>query len=481
MQDEFTSYQNPLTGRYASREMSYNWSPQRKHSTWRRLWLALAESEKELGLPITDQQLEQMRAHLDDIDFEAAAKKEAELRHDVMSHIHVFGALCPDARPIIHLGATSCFVTDNTELIQMRDGLKIILGKLLKVIAILADVAEKYKDMPTLGFTHYQPAQLTTLGKRFSLYLQDFVMDATRVREEIEKIPFRGVKGTTGTQASFMELFHGDQEKVRRLDQLVSGKMGFSSSIALNGQTYTRKVDFYVLSVLSGIAQSAYKMAGDIRLLANLKEIEEPFEKSQVGSSAMAYKRNPMRSERVCSLSRYLMSLPVNAAMTHSTQWFERTLDDSANRRIVLGEAFLTADVILSLAANICNGIQVWPKVIHSHIMAELPFMATENILMEAVRAGGDRQDLHEAIRSHSMEAGKVVKAEGKPNDLIERLANDPLFAKVAPMFKDILDPKLFIGRAPQQVEDYLAGTVRPLIASLSKEVKETGTEEIKV
>ncbi len=481
MQDEFTSYQNPLTGRYASREMSYNWSPQRKHSTWRRLWLALAESEKELGLPITDQQLEQMRAHLDDIDFEAAAKKEAELRHDVMSHIHVFGALCPDARPIIHLGATSCFVTDNTELIQMRDGLKIILGKLLKVIAILADVAEKYKDMPTLGFTHYQPAQLTTLGKRFSLYLQDFVMDATRVREEIEKIPFRGVKGTTGTQASFMELFHGDQEKVRRLDQLVSGKMGFSSSIALSGQTYTRKVDFYVLSVLSGIAQSAYKMAGDIRLLANLKEIEEPFEKSQVGSSAMAYKRNPMRSERVCSLSRYLMSLPVNAAMTHSTQWFERTLDDSANRRIVLGEAFLTADVILSLATNICNGIQVWPKVIHSHIMAELPFMATENILMEAVRAGGDRQDLHEAIRSHSMEAGKVVKAEGKPNDLIERLANDPLFAKVAPMFKDILDPKLFIGRAPQQVEDYLAGTVRPLIASLSKEVKETGTEEIKV
>ena len=481
MQDEFTSYQNPLTGRYASREMSYNWSPQRKHSTWRRLWLALAESEKELGLPITDQQLEQMRAHLDDIDFEAAAKKEAELRHDVMSHIHVFGALCPDARPIIHLGATSCFVTDNTELIQMRDGLKIILGKLLKVIAILADVAEKYKDMPTLGFTHYQPAQLTTLGKRFSLYLQDFVMDATRVREEIEKIPFRGVKGTTGTQASFMELFHGDQEKVRRLDQLVSGKMGFSSSIALSGQTYTRKVDFYVLSVLSGIAQSAYKMAGDIRLLANLKEIEEPFEKSQVGSSAMAYKRNPMRSERVCSLSRYLMSLPVNAAMTHSTQWFERTLDDSANRRIVLGEAFLTADVILSLAANICNGIQVWTKVIHSHIMAELPFMATENILMEAVRAGGDRQDLHEAIRSHSMEAGKVVKAGGKPNDLIERLAKDPLFAKVAPMFKDILDPKLFIGRAPQQVEDYLAGTVRPLIASLSKEVKETGTEEIKV
>ncbi len=481
MQEENLSYQNPLTGRYASKEMSYNWSPQRKHSTWRRLWLALAESEKELGLPITDLQLDQMRAHLDDIDFEAAAKKEAELRHDVMSHIHVFGALCPDARPIIHLGATSCFVTDNTELIQMRDGLKILLGKLLKVITVLADTAEKYKDMPTLGFTHYQPAQLTTLGKRFALYLQDFVMDAQRVREEIDNIPFRGVKGTTGTQASFLELFQGDHEKVRRLDRLVSGKMGFDSSIALSGQTYTRKVDFYVLSILSGIAQSAYKMAGDIRLLANLKEVEEPFEKSQVGSSAMAYKRNPMRSERVCSLSRYLMSLPINAAMTHSTQWFERTLDDSANRRIVLGEAFLAADVILSLAANICNGIQVWPKVIHSHIMAELPFMATENILMEAVRAGGDRQDLHEAIRSHSMEAGKVVKAEGKPNDLIERLAKDPLFAKVAPMFRDILDPKLFIGRAPQQVEDYLAGTVRPLITELSKEISVSGTEEIKV
>lgn len=481
MNESFQSYQNPLTGRYASREMSYNWSPQRKHSTWRRLWLALAESEKELGLPITDKQLEQMRAHLNDIDFEAAAKKEAELRHDVMSHIHVFGALCPDARPIIHLGATSCFVTDNTELIQMRDGLKILLAKLLKVITILADIAEKYKDMPTLGFTHYQPAQLTTLGKRFALYLQDFVMDAGRVRAEIASIPFRGVKGTTGTQASFMELFNGDQEKVRRLDSLVSEKMGFSSSIALSGQTYTRKVDFYVLSVLSGIAQSAYKMAGDIRLLANLKEIEEPFEKSQVGSSAMAYKRNPMRSERVCSLSRYLMSLPVNAAMTHSTQWFERTLDDSANRRIVLGEAFLAADVILSLVANICNGIQVWPKVIQAHIMAELPFMATENILMEAVRAGGDRQDLHEAIRSHSMEAGKVVKAEGKPNDLIERLAKDPLFAKVAPMFQEILDPKRFIGRAPQQVEDYLNGTVRPLIAELSKEVSAGADEEIRV
>ena len=481
MDENMNVYQNPLTGRYASKEMSYNWSPQRKHSTWRRLWLALAESEKELGLPITDRQLDEMRAHLDDIDFEAAAAEEARLRHDVMSHIHVFGALCPEAKPIIHLGATSCFVTDNTELIQMRDGLKLIQAKLLKVVTILADIADKYKDLPTLGFTHYQPAQLTTLGKRFSLYLQDFVMDLQRVTEEIGKIPFRGVKGTTGTQASFMELFNGDHEKVRKLDQLVSRKMGFDSSIALSGQTYTRKVDFFVLSVLSGIAQSCYKMAGDIRLLANLKEIEEPFGKNQVGSSAMAYKRNPMRSERVCSLSRYLMSLPVNCAMTHSTQWFERTLDDSANRRIVLGEAFLTADVILSLIANIADGIQVWPKVIAAHINAELPFMATENILMEAVRAGGDRQDLHEAIRTHSMEASKVVKAEGKPNDLIERLAKDPLFAKVAPMFEDILDPKLFIGRAPQQVADYLANTVRPLIAELSAKTGPAAEDEIRV
>ncbi len=481
MENDVNSYQNPLTDRYASKEMSYNWSPQRKHSTWRRLWLALAESEKELGLPITDRQLEQMRAHLDDIDFKAAEAKEAELRHDVMSHIHIFGDLCPDARPIIHLGATSCYVTDNTELIQMRDGLKLVQAKLLQVVKILADTSEKYKSLPTLGFTHYQPAQLTTLGKRFSLYLQDFVMDLERITEEIQKIPFRGVKGTTGTQASFMELFNGDHEKVRALDRLVSKKMGFDSSIALSGQTYTRKVDFYVISALSGLAQSAYKMAGDIRLLANLKEVEEPFGKSQVGSSAMAYKRNPMRSERVCSLARYLMNLPVNCAMTHSTQWFERTLDDSANRRIVLAEAFLTADVILSLVANIADGVQVWEKVIAAHIQQELPFMATENILMEAVRAGGDRQDLHEAIRRHSMEAGRMVKVEGRPNDLLERLAADPLFAGVAPKFKDLLDPALFIGRAPQQVEDYLGNTVRPLIASLSKVVVSAGKDEIRV
>ena len=466
--DGYNTYKSPLTDRYAGTEMSYNWSPQRKHSTWRRLWLALAESEKQLGLNISQEQIDQMKAHLDDIDFEAVAKKEAELRHDVMSHIHVFGAQCPAAMPIIHLGATSCFVTDNTEIIQMRDGLKLILGKLLKVAEILAANAEKYKNMPTLGFTHYQPAQLTTVGKRFALYLQDFTFDIERIEEEIERIPMRGVKGTTGTQASFMELFHGDHEKIRRLDRLVAEKMGFSKTVPLSGQTYSRKIDYFVLSALSGIAQSAYKFAGDIRLLANLKEIEEPFEKHQVGSSAMAYKRNPMRSERICALSRYLMNLPLNAAQTHSVQWFERTLDDSANRRLSLPESFLAADIILSLVANVANGMQVWPKVIEKHVMAELPFMATENILMAAVSAGGNRQELHEAIRQHSMDAGRRVKAEGASNDLIERLAADPLFAKVSPKFHEILAPSQFVGRAPQQVDDFLKNVFEPLKARLA-------------
>lgn len=480
MTNDHASYENPLTGRYASREMSYNWSPQKKHSTWRKLWIALAESEKELGLGITDEQIAEMRTHIEDIDFDAAKEEEAKLRHDVMSHIHVFGAQCPKAKPIIHLGATSCFVTDNTELIQMRDGLKIILAKLLKVISILADFCERYKDMPTLGFTHYQPAQLTTVGKRFGLYLQDFMFDLARVEEEIGKIPFRGVKGTTGTQASFMELFNGDTEKVRRLDRIVSEKMGFTNPVRLSGQTYSRKVDYYVLTVLSGIAQSAYKMAGDIRLLANLKEVEEPFEKSQVGSSAMAYKRNPMRSERVCSLSRYLMNLPLNCAQTHAVQWFERTLDDSANRRITLPEAFLAADVILSLLANIADGIQVYPKVIHAHIMAELPFMATENIIMEAVKAGGDRQDIHEAIRVHSQAAARAVKVEGGRNDLIERLKGDALFANVADKLDEILKPEAFTGRASQQVSDYLDEVVRPALARL-KDSMAVQTEAVSV
>jgi len=459
---DYNCYDSPLTGRYASKEMSYNWSPQKKFSTWRRLWLTLATAEKEFGLDITDEQLKDMAAHLDDIDFEAAAAKEKELRHDVMSHIHVFGQLCPSAMPIIHLGATSCYVTDNTELIQMRDGMKLLRGKLIEAIRVLSEVADKYRDMPTLGFTHYQPAQLTTVGKRFCLYIQDLVFDLQRLDDEIARLPFRSVKGTTGTQASFLALFHGDHAKVRALEKRVADMMGFDVVVPVSGQTYTRKVDYYILSVLSGIAQSAYKMAGDIRLLANLKEIEEPFGKKQVGSSAMAYKRNPMRSERVCSLARYVISLTANAAHTHATQWFERTLDDSANRRLSLPEAFLGIDVILSLVVNIIDGIQVWPNVIAKHVAAELPFMATENIMMAAVEAGGNRQDLHEAIREHSMEAGRRVKEEGADNDLLERLKKDPIFAKVD--IDQLVDPRAFVGRAPEQVTDFLNDVVRPLL-----------------
>lgn len=457
---DYNVYDSPLTGRYASQEMSYNWSPQKKFSTWRRLWLTLATAEKEFGLDITDEQLAEMAAHLDDIDFEAAAAKEKELRHDVMSHIHVFGQLCPKAMPIIHLGATSCYVTDNTELIQIRDGLRLLRGKLLAAIRELAVVAEKYRELPTLGFTHYQPAQLTTVGKRFCLYIQDLVFDLDRLDYELDHLPFRSVKGTTGTQASFLALFHGDHAKVRALEKRVAEMMGFDVIVPVSGQTYTRKIDYYVLSVLSGIAQSAYKLAGDIRLLANLKEIEEPFGSKQVGSSAMAYKRNPMRSERVCSLARFVMSLTVNAAHTHATQWFERTLDDSANRRLSLPEAFLGVDVILSTLVNIVDGIQVWPRVIAKHVAAELPFMATENIMMAAVEAGGNRQDLHEAIRQHSMAAGRRVKEDGADNDLLERLKQDPLFAKVD--IDRLVDPKAFIGRAPEQVREFLDADVYP-------------------
>ena len=478
---DYNSYQNPLTGRYAGPEMNYNWSPHKKHSTWRRLWLALAEEEQKLGLDITDAQIAEMREHLDDVNFDVAEAFEKELRHDVMSHVHAFGQQCPTAMPIIHLGATSCYVTDNTELIQMRDGLKILKAKLLKLIAQLADFCDKYRSMPTLGFTHYQPAQLTTVGKRFALYLQDFMLDLEELEFESANLPFRSVKGTTGTQASFLALFNRDYSKVAELEKRVAGRMGFDKIIDLSGQTYTRKVDYKVLSVLSGIAQSAHKMATDIRLLANLRELEEPFGKKQIGSSAMAYKRNPMRSERVCSLARYLMNLPLNCAQTHSVQWFERTLDDSANRRIVLPEAFLAADVILSLLANIMNGVQIWPKVIEAHIMAELPFMATENIMMAAVREGGDRQELHEAIRQHSMDAGRVVKAEGKPNDLISRLEADPLFAKVAPKMHEILEPSQFVGRAPQQVEDFLAEAYEPVRARLAAIYETAKLEDVNV
>ena len=464
MNSKYDTYDNPLTGRYAGKEMSRIWSPQFKHSTWRRLWLALARNEQALGLPVSDGQIAELAAHIEDIDFDRVAEIEKELRHDVMSHIRALSELCPQAAPIIHLGATSCYVTDNTELIQQREGLKIIKGKLLLLISKLAAFCDQYKALPTLGFTHFQPAQLTTVGKRFALYLQDFCLDLERVERQIAEIPFRSVKGTTGTQASFLELFDGDHAKCRELEKRVAESMGFDKVIFLSGQTYTRKIDYFTLSVLSGIAQSASKMATDIRLLASMKEIEEPFGKSQVGSSAMAYKRNPMRSERVTSLARYVMNLPQNAAMTEATQWFERTLDDSANRRLSLPEAFLATDVVLSVLIDISTGLQVWPKVIERHVKAELPFMATENLLMEAVKRGGNRQQLHEVIRSHSMESSRAVKELGLDNDLLDRLRNDPAFACVRDDFDTIVDPAKFVGRAPQQVSDFLAEVVTPIL-----------------
>ena len=476
------SYQNPLTGRYASVEMSYNWSPQKKHSTWRKLWIALAKSEKELGLNITDEQISEMEANIVNIDFAKAKVMEKELRHDVMSHVHVFGDQCPKAMPIIHLGATSCFVTDNTEQIQLKDGMEIIKGKLIKVISRLSERAEEFAEMPMLGFTHYQPAQLTTVGKRLSLYLQDLYFDFQRIEREINDMPFRGVKGTTGTQASFLALFDGNKEKVKELNEKVSAKMGFKNLVAVSGQTYTRKVDFYILSVLSGIAQSVYKFAGDLRLLSNLREAEEPFGSSQVGSSAMAYKRNPMRSERMCSLARYVISLPDNCANTHANQWFERTLDDSANRRIVLPEAFLAVDVILSLMFNVIDGLKVWDKVVESHVLAELPFMATENILMAAVKRGGNRQVLHEAIRKHSMDAVTRIKAEGKSNDLIDRIKNDSLFANLKDEIDGLIDPVEFIGCAPEQVRSFIKNDIKPLIEQYGELLRTSkGFDEINV
>ena len=474
------SYCNPLTDRYADAAMSHIWSPQFKHSTWRKLWLTLARCEKELGLEITDQQISELAAHIEDIDFDRVAEYEKSLRHDVMSHIRTLAELCPEAAPIIHLGATSCFVTDNTELIQMREAMKLLRGKLLKLISQLADFCDANKDLPVLGFTHLQPAQLTTLGKRFALYLQDFYFDFQRLEREIEALPFRSVKGTTGTQASFLALFDGNHEKCRELERRVAAEMGFSHVVAVSGQTYTRKLDYFVLSILSGLGQSASKIATDIRLMANMKELEEPFGAKQVGSSAMAYKRNPMRSERVTSLARYLITLPLNPAFTTATQWFERTLDDSANRRIVLAEAFLAADVVLSILLNVTSGLQVWPKVMERHIKAELPFMATENLLMAAVKKGGDRQKLHEVIRTHSMEASRQVKAEGLDNDLLIRLKSDPAFAAIADDFDALLDPRTFVGRAPRQVEDFLNEEIRPLLAAHATEMA-GAAEELRV
>ena len=456
-------YKNPLIERYASAEMARFWGPQRKFSTWRRLWVALAEAEAELGLPITKSQLDQLRAHVDDIDFENAAAYERKLRHDVMAHVHTFGDVCPDARAIIHLGATSCFVTDNTDLILIRDSLELVRQRLIGTIDALGTFAERYRDLACLGFTHFQPAQPTTVGKRACLWAYDLALDLAELEYRQSQLKARGAKGTTGTQASFLQLLDGDHEKVRRLDALVAEKMGFSSSYDVTGQTYPRKVDVQVVDVLGGIANSAHKAATDLRLLQSRKEIEEPFEADQIGSSAMAYKRNPMRAERICGLARFVSSLGASAAETAASQWLERTLDDSANRRLVLPQAFLAVDAILMLYQNVASGLVVYPNVIARHLDAELPFMATEAILMEAVAQGGDRQDLHERIRRHSQEAAAVVKQQGGANDLLERLAGDAAFAGVD--LKATLDASRFVGRAPQQVDEFLAEVVAPIRA----------------
>lgn len=459
-----SSYQTPLTGRYASERMQYLFSPEHKFRSWRRLWIALAEAEKELGLPITEEQIAELRAHRDDINYEDAERREREVRHDVMSHVYAYGLQCPAARGILHLGATSCYVGDNTDLIIMREALTLLREKLLNVMKLLADFSERYRGLATLAFTHLQPAQPTTVGKRASLWLQDFLQDFRDLDYVLSGIRLLGSKGTTGTQASFLELFGGSQESCRALDQKIAEKMGFSSCYPVSGQTYSRKLDFRVLSVLSSIGQSAHKMTNDIRLLQQLKELEEPFEKQQIGSSAMAYKRNPMRSERIASLSDFLMSNLMNPMLVASTQCFERTLDDSANRRLSLPEGFLAADAVLELLMNVVDGIIVYPKVIEKHILSELPFLATENILMDAVKAGGNRQELHEKIRLLSMQAGRAVKEEGRENDLLERIAADPAFRLSLSELKKSLRPERYIGRAPEQVEEFLRDFVRPLL-----------------
>ncbi|MDR0936381.1 MAG: adenylosuccinate lyase [Oscillospiraceae bacterium] len=470
------SYQSPLASRYASSEMLFLFSDQKKFSTWRRLWLILAESERELGYPITDAQLDAMRAHLDDIDFDSAGEWERKLRHDVMAHIHTFGEAAPGAEAIIHLGATSCYVGDNTDILIMREGLEYLARKLAGVIEKLAGFALEYKALPTLGFTHFQPAQLTTVGKRATLWLYDFLTDLKELEYRRATLLPRGAKGTTGTQASFLELFDGDYEKVERLDTLVAQKLGFEKSVPVTGQTYSRKADYYVISALSGLAQSAGKFATDLRLLSHLKELEEPFESKQVGSSAMPYKRNPMRCERICSLARYIITDTLNPALTSYNQWLERTLDDSANRRIAIPEAFLAADSILNILSSVVSGIKVYPKVIEKHIMDELPFMATENIMMDAVSKGGNRQELHERIRVHSVAAGARVKEEGLPNDLIERIASDPGFGLNEDEIRSKLNPESYIGAAPRQVERFIKNDVRPALAAYRDKAVE-GTE----
>ena len=475
-----STYESPLSSRYASDEMLRLFSADKKFSTWRRLWVALARGEMELGLPVTAEQVAELEAHLDDINYDSAAQWEKKLRHDVMAHIHAYGEQCPKAMPIIHLGATSCYVGDNTDLILMREGLGLIRDKLVRVLAVLADFSDKYKSLPTLGFTHFQPAQLVTVGKRATLWMNELLMDLDEVEYRSDRLPLRGVKGTTGTQASFLELFEGDHEKVLELDRKIAKEMGFTSTVPVCGQTYSRKVDAAVLATLSGIAQSASKFATDLRLLCHLKEVEEPFEKNQIGSSAMPYKRNPMRSERICSLARYVMVDALNPAVTASTQWFERTLDDSANKRISVPEAFLAVDAILNIYENVVSGLVVHEKVIEKHILEELPFMASENIMMDAVKRGGDRQALHERIRVLSQEAGRNVKELGLSNNLIELIAADPMFGMNREALTAHLEPSRYIGRCPEQVTEFLEGSVKPVLARHA-EALSTGSVELKV
>ena len=459
-------YVSPLSERYASKEMQYIFSPDMKFRTWRKLWIALAETEKELGLNITQEQIDELKAHAEDINYDVAKERERQVRHDVMSHVYAYGVQCPKAKGIIHLGATTCYVGDNTDIIVMTEALKLVRKKLVNVIAELSAFADKYKEQPTLAFTHFQPAQPTTVGNRATLWTQEFLLDLEDLEYVLGTMKLLGSKGTTGTQASFLELFDGDQETIDKIDPMIAKKMGFKECYPVSGQTYSRKVDTRVANILAGIAASAHKMSNDIRLLQHLKEVEEPFEKSQIGSSAMAYKRNPMRSERIASLSRYVMVDALNPAITSATQWFERTLDDSANKRLSIPEGFLAIDGILDLCLNVVDGLVVYPKVIEKHMMAELPFMATENIMMDAVKAGGDRQELHERIRELSMEAGKTVKVEGKDNNLLELIAADPAFNLSLEDLQKSMDPKKYIGRAKEQTERFVNEVVQPILDS---------------
>ena len=470
-------YESPLSSRYASDEMQYIFSPDKKFSTWRKLWVALARAEMELGLPVTQEQIQEMEAHLTDIDYDLAAQKEKELRHDVMAHIHTFGTLCPKAMPIIHLGATSCYVGDNTDVIIMREGLELIRDKLVRVLSNLSQFALKYKALPTLGFTHFQAAQLVTVGKRATLWMNELLMDLEEIEYRIANLKLLGCKGTTGTQASFLELFEGDHEKCKELDRRIAKEMGFEASVPVSGHTYSRKVDSAIVSTLSGIAQSASKFATDVRLLCHLKEVEEPFESKQIGSSAMPYKRNPMRCERICALARYVMADVMNPTFTAATQWFERTLDDSANKRISVPEAFLAVDAILNIYENVSAGLVVHEKVIEKHILEELPFMASENIMMDAVKKGGDRQELHERIRVHALEAGRNVKDLGLNNNLIDLIAEDPLFGMSREELVAHMEPSRYIGRCPQQVEDFIAECITPVLEAHSQALTGVHTE----